>query len=397
VAANILVSRTLGPEGRGQYALATLCALTIVALGKIGLEHANVFLLGTARVAPERLASQNVLIALVAGLPGAAVLLAAPIVFPSIFGDLSITNLALAALAIPFLLHVQLAAGLQNLTGLITWQFRAALTGASANLAIVGALLALGRLDVGAALGANLGANVLVWTLVVLRGPAGTLRPRRDLGLLIRTLRYSLVIHIGLVLLFFQTRITLFIVQALLGTGPLGYYSLAVSIAESVLLAGDSVAIALLPRQAQGSLAASAALGLRGARVGGLLVLAVGLPLAAFGPAIIGLVFGDQFAASYPPLLALLPGIALFAVQRFCGVPALRANRPAWVASIYALGVVINVGLALWWIPTAGLVGAAASTSVSYLVTALLFLRWAQVLAGSRDQGPLPSVSEVAQ
>src|SRR5207247_406747 len=141
------------------------------------------------------------------------------------FGDLSITNLALAALAIPFLLHVQLVAGLQNLTGLITWQFRAALTGASANLAIVGALLALGRLDVGAALGANLGANVLVWMLVVLRGPAGTLRPRRDLSLLIRTLRYSLVIHIGLVLLFFQTRITLFIVQALLGTGPLGYYS----------------------------------------------------------------------------------------------------------------------------------------------------------------------------
>lgn len=356
------------------------------------------FLLGTERVAPQRLASQNALVALVAGFPGAAVLLIAPALVPSIFGDLPVMNLALAALAIPFLLHVQLAAGLQNLTGLITWQFRAALVGAAANLALVGALLAISRLDVAAALGANLGANVLVWILVVLRGPAGTLRPRNDFGLLITTMRYSLVIHIGLVLLFFQTRITLFLVQALLGTGPLGYYSLAVSIAESVLLAGDSLAIALLPRQAQGPIASSAALGLRGARVGGLLVLAGGLPLAAFGPAIIAFVFGEQFGPSYPPLLALMPGIVFFAVQRFCGVPALRANRPAWIASIYAVGVLINVGLDLWWIPNAGLVGAAASTSVSYLVTAVLFVRWAQVLARFRTKdGQSTGVPEQAR
>jgi O-antigen/teichoic acid export membrane protein len=387
VAVNIAVSRTLGPEGRGQYALATLSAVSVVVLGKVGLEHANIYLFGTARVASDRLASQNALVALGAGLPGAALLTLALAAFPSVLGDLGVGNLALAALTIPFLLHVQLVAGLQNLTGLITWQFRAALTGVAAQLAVVGGLLALGRLDVTSALVANLAAAVLVWLLVVSRGPAGTLRARIDVDLLTRTLRYSLILHVGLVLLFLQTRITLFLVQALMGTGALGHYSLAVSVAESVLLASDSLAIALVPQQTHGTLGAAASLGLRTARVGGVLVLAAGAPLAIFGSAIITFVFGAQFEASYPPLLALLPGIVFLAIQRFCGVPALRANRPEWFAAIFALGVVVNVLLDLLWIPSAGLLGAAASTSGSYLVTAVLFMRWTHALARPRADG----------
>ncbi|MBA3739598.1 MAG: polysaccharide biosynthesis C-terminal domain-containing protein [Chloroflexi bacterium] len=387
VGVNVAVSRTLGPEGRGQYALAVLGAITLAALAKVGLEHANVYLLGTARVAPERLASQNALIALGGGLTGAIVLILAPAIMPSVFGDVGVRNLALAAMSIPLLIHIQVAAGLQNLTGRVTWQFRAALAGGATQLAIVLALLALGRLDVTSALLANLFVNVLTWVLLVAGDSNRTLAIRVDLPLLMRTLRYSLVVHIGLVLLFFQTRITLFLVQALMGTGALGHYSLAVSVAESVLLASDSLAIALLPRQTGETIKEAASLGMRGARVGALLVIAAGIPLATIGSSVITVMFGAEFAPSYPPLLALLPGIAFLAIQRFCGAPALRANRPARMAAIYGVGVLLNVVLNLLWIPRLGLIGAGASTSVSYLATAILFVRWTRELARTDPPG----------
>jgi O-antigen/teichoic acid export membrane protein len=395
VLVNIAVSRTLGPEGRGQYALATLGALTIVALGKLGLEHANVYLLGTVRIAPGRLASQNLGAALAAGLVGALVLLLAPLLFPTLFGNLPVGNLALAASTIPFLLHIQLAAGLQNLTGLITWQFRAAIVGAMVQLLLVAGLAFAGSLDVTTALAAYLATTIVVWLLIVSRSP-GRFRFAFDVDLLRTSLRYALIVHVGLVLLFFQTRVTLYFVQALVGTSGLGYYSLAVSIAESVLLAGDSVAIALLPRQTQARLQESASVGLRAAVAGALLVLAAGAPLLVFGPEIISFVFGAQFAPSHGPLVALLPGMVFLAVQRFCGVPALRANRPARIVAIYAAGVAMNVLLAVWSIPQWGLVGAAASTSASYLLTAGLFVWWASSLARVRPVGQ-PAVSPMTE
>ena len=308
-------------------------------------------------------------------------LILAPAIMPSVFGDVGVRNLALAAMSIPLLIHIQVAAGLQNLTGRVTWQFRAALVGGAAQLAVVLTLWAVGRLDVTSALFANLCVNLLTWVLVLAGGQAGTLRTRVDFPLLVQTLRYSLIVHIGLVLLFLQTRITLFLVQALMGTGALGHYSLAVSVAESVLLASDSLAIALLPRQTEETIKAAASLGIRAAKIGALLVVAAGAPLAIFGSSVITFVFGAEYAASYPPLLALLPGIAFLAIQRFCGAPALRTNRPARIAAIFGIGVLLNVVLDLWWIPRLGLVGAGASTSVSYLVTAILFTRWTQALA----------------
>jgi len=385
VAFNVAVSRTLGPDGRGQYALATLSAVTVAALAKLGLEHANVYLFGSLRTEPSRLARQNTFVSLAAGLPGAAALMVTPLLIPSLFRDLPLGYLGLAAATIPFLIHSQLAAGLQTMRGVVTWQFRAALVGILVQLGLVGALLASGGLDVLSALVANLVGDVVGWCLLVSRDAPSTLRVKIDVPLLKATLRYSLIVHVGLVLLFFQTRVTLFIVELTLGTTSLGLYSVAVLIAESLTLAADSLAITLLPRQTIGTLATSAAMSLRAARIGALLTVAAGATLAAFGQPVIVLTFGPEFQSSYAPLLVLLPGAVFLAVQRFCGPPTLRANQPARMAAIHGLGVLINAFLTVLWVGPLGLLGAAASTTISYAVTSLLFVRWVVRLARERS------------
>jgi len=63
-ATSVLLSRGLGPEGRGVYYLPVIAAGTMVALCKLGLEQANVFLYGTRGLSIGRLSGQNGLVAL---------------------------------------------------------------------------------------------------------------------------------------------------------------------------------------------------------------------------------------------------------------------------------------------------------------------------------------------
>ena len=385
VAVNIVVSRGLGPDGRGAYVLITLSATTIVVFGKLGLQQANIYLIGTRRVDPRRVSSQNLLVAGIAGIAGVVLLLLAPVLLPSVFGGTAFVNLAIGALTVPILLHTQLATGLQNLMHVVSWQFKAAFVGFVAQLGLIAILIALGGMTVTSALIAYAVGAFVTWLLVVSRDTRPATRPFVSGDTLRATLRYSLVVHVGLILLFLQTRMTLFLVQALLGTAALGVYSLAVTISESVLLTSDSLAFALLPRQTHATLRAAAADGLRAARYGGGLTIAGAVPLLVFGPLILRVVFGADFEPSYGPLVALLPGAVFLAVQRFCGAPTLRADRPVRFAGIFAVGVAANVALAVWWIPAAGLLGAAAATSGSYLITVVMFVVWARSLRDSND------------
>ncbi|MCI0408417.1 MAG: hypothetical protein L0191_07620, partial [Acidobacteria bacterium] len=65
--ASVLISRGLGPEGRGEFYLPVVAAGTMLAFCKLGLEQANVFLLGTRGLSINRLSGQNGLVAVAMG------------------------------------------------------------------------------------------------------------------------------------------------------------------------------------------------------------------------------------------------------------------------------------------------------------------------------------------
>src|SRR5206468_7310627 len=131
----------------------------------------------------------------------------------------------------------------------------------------------------------------------------------------------------------------------------LGYYSIAVAIAETILLITDAVAIAILPRQMTGSLTEAAALALRAARLTGMLAVGAALFWLVTGWAVIGVVFGQDFAPAYLPLCLLLPGIVFMGVQRFTGAVVLRTGMAWRYARVYAISLGCNVALNLWRIP----------------------------------------------
>ena len=384
LAASVLISRGLGPEGRGRYYFPVVVAGTTAVLSRLGLEQVNFFLFGTRGISIHRLSRQNGLVALVMGSLGAAAVLGMRTVAPGLFAETSPVDLLLAGLVIPFTLHTTFTASLLTLRGDVTAQFRAALVAGFVHAVILGALFLGAWLTVESVLAANLAMVAVAWlrTARALDGGAG--RIGWDATLLSETLKHAAPTHLAMVLYFLQLRLDMFMVKALAGTEALGHYSVSVTLAETVLLATGSLALAILPHQADGTIQVAASLALRGARLSALAGSGLAVLWAGGGLVFIRFAFGDRFAPAYLPLVALLPGMVFLGMQQVCRAPALRAGRPGGIAGIFALALLVNAALNAWWIPRWGPVGAGLASTVSYGVGALVFLGWTARLARLR-------------
>jgi O-antigen/teichoic acid export membrane protein len=373
---SILISRGLGPTGRGIYYLPIVTAATVASFATLGLEQANVFLFGSRSVSLERLWGQGGLVSLALGGLGGLFLAAAPSLLPGTFGSAAPPLWWMVALGLPLTLHSQFASGLLTLRGQVTWQFRAGLVGAVLQTIALFALYAAGLFTPFAVVAASVGSNVIVWVLVVTRLAREGRWVRWDFELLKETLARSLVLHAAMVLLFLHLRADMFMLNSMAGPAALGLYSLSVTLAETIQLGTDSVAIAILPRQMGNSLQEAAIMALRAARIAALISAGFIVGWAIVGFPLIVFAFGRPFAGSYLPLLVLLPGVAFMGMQRVCGGPVLRAGRPSRIVWINILSLTLNVVLNLWWIPRWGAAGAAAASTCSYALGAMLFLRW---------------------
>ena len=382
-ASSILISRGLGPEGRGLYYLPVLVATGFMSLAKLGTEQVNVFLFASRRVTADAIAGQNGLIAFVGGGTAVAALLVSRLALPELFSQTPVLLLALTGLTIPFVLHTQFTAGLQNLQGQVTWQFRAALIASGVQIGALILLLSVHRFDVTSVLVLNLLIAVLSWALVLNAPSVG----RRVLflwnfSLLRTTLTRSLPLHVAMVLHFLHLRSDLFLVQGFLGAVALGDYSVAVVLAETVLLITDSLSVAILPRQMADSPRQAAIIAVRGAKASLILAVVAAIAWAGLGSSIIDIFFGSAFSPAYGPLVGLLPGMAFLGIQRLCGAPVLRLGMPLKFAAVYAAAFAANVVLNVILIPRLGLVGAALASSSSYGLGAALLFAWTARIAG---------------
>jgi O-antigen/teichoic acid export membrane protein len=184
-----------------------------------------------------------------------------------------------------------------------------------------------------------------------------------------------------MILFCLHLRVDMYMVQGWLGAAALGQYSIAVTLAETLMMATDAVAVAVLPAQMTNTVQESAQRALRAARIN--VLLGTGLALAAAivsGPAIT-LLYGESYRPAVLPMIALLPGIVSLGMQRVCGAPTLRTGRPLGIAGIYALTLTTNIILNMLLIRRYGLIGASIASSVSYILGAGIFVTWTSRLA----------------
>jgi O-antigen/teichoic acid export membrane protein len=372
----LVVTRALGPVGRAQYALPLALAGAVWILTNLTLEIAAGRLLARREARLQQLLPTlslsfislsliAVAISVIVGLTLRSVLLA---------GDTE-TMVVLAALTIPFLLASQLAGQLLIVLGRLRAQGLATAFGALPQLGMVAALALMGRLTPERALGAALlgfaSTGILLVVMLARDVGARSLLPAFKPTVLRRLLRVGAVLHPGSIAIQFAPRLDLILVAAFLSAHNVGIYSLALVLADSMLLAAQALSVSAVHRQFADDEPDAARFTLDFIRQSLLLTIAVIIAIAPLAYPLIVLCYGPAFAESTLPFLILLTATAATAIEAPCRILLVRIASPFLISGLVCASLVLNAVLTVVLIQFLSIAGAALASVAAFWGLAL--------------------------
>jgi O-antigen/teichoic acid export membrane protein len=376
----LLVTRALGPSGRGTVAFLTVTALITAWIARLGVTEATVVFAAQRPEARRVLLTNSFTFSTLAGMAGAVIvcgtLWLVPAARPHGVGDVELAILAFSIVA-----ACLADAGYRFTLGCSRFRTHALVT------AVTSWVYPLLAVVLWAAFGLTVALATFVWAATqalralllfsfALRREGGFGRP--SLRLLRETISFGVRVWFGTLADSLGFRIDQILLALIASEAALGFYVVAVNLSEILLYFPGAVATALLPLAARSEAGPRLDQTLRAFRSAGYVTLASLLLSALLAPPLIPLVFGPEFEASITPFLLLLPGLIGFtAMIVFCNaliassLPSLSSIAPA---VCFAAGVALDFAL----IPFFGASGAAAAASAGYLaagLTALLIYR----------------------
>ncbi|MBI4200054.1 MAG: oligosaccharide flippase family protein [Chloroflexi bacterium] len=371
--ASVVTARILGPEGKGVVVILGTLAATMVQFGSLGLTAANVHFTARGGEQVSRLAGTSAWVALGAGGGLGIVVLAGAAWRPDLLPGVPLVLLLVTVLSLPFLLGSQL---FQNL--LLGMEAIRAYNGlellrTGLGLGAVLGLFGLRALNVASLILASAILAVAVCVLAVRAvGARAVLSWRFDALTFRAALGYGVIFFVNNLLAFLLLKSDLFLVNHFLGTGGAGIYSVSVQIADLLLMAPATLGTLLFPRLSaiQDPIERTQTC-LQFARLAGGGMAVACLLAGITSPGLIPLIFGAAFYPAWVPLVILLPGIWLLALESVLVMHLAAKRLPILIPGLWLLGLVFNVGLNVWLLPRLGLAAAAMTSSLAYAVVAI--------------------------
>jgi len=370
---SVVTARALGPEGKGAVVILGTLAATLAQIGTLGLTAANVHFGAREHDQIPRLVGVSGWVAVAMGGGLCALVLAAAGWRSDIFPGVPWPLLVVTVVSVPFSLGSQLFQSLLLGLEAIRAYNGVELLRMGLGLAGILCLFLLHQLSVTSVvlLSAVLAALVCAMTLWTL-GRQAQLSWSWDEEVWREALTYGMLFFINNLLAYLLLKSDLFLVNHFLGLEAVGIYSVAVQIADLLLLAPATLGMLLFPRLSGiPAPAERARTCLQFARL-----TAAGMAAACFlagcaGPLLIPLVLGAPFQPAWIPLALLLPGVWLLALENVL-IMHLAAHRlPLTVPGLWLGGLALNVGLNVWLLPRLGVSAAALTSTVAYAVVSL--------------------------
>jgi Membrane protein involved in the export of O-antigen and teichoic acid len=368
------LARLIGPSGKGDYYLLTFLPTTLMVVCQLGLPQAFTFF--SARRLTRGLVAQAIVLSALVSFPVLLAMLALlPALQATILQRLDASAIVVALVSLPLLLNANFTTGIvvgrQAAVGMAVVYISAYLSATALILLLAGVL----------GLGVWGGLIAFVMTAAITAGGFLTLAirvirkvPAAGPVAYRALLRYGLPFYPGSLSQFFAARADIYMLALLLAepSAPLGYYSMAVAMAELVYLFPNAVSTFFFPRVAAASREESDRQVAMVSRVTLLLTGAVALALVPVSAIAIEL-FLPAFEPSLPALYVLLPGVVAIAVTQVLTGYVAGLGRPglASLVSIFAFGA--NVVFNLLLIPRFGIVGASAASLMSYTLSSIVY------------------------
>jgi O-antigen/teichoic acid export membrane protein len=395
--ANVLVvSRSLGPAGRGDVAFVLTMAMLVSQLSNLGVPTAVMNFGGRDRKLLPSLAGTSVALSLAFGALSMGVLAGLIELFPAMGGHVDATTRWIALSTVPGLI---LGYYLYMLV-LVEYRFAVAniaiLLGPIGSVLVNGALAATGHLSVRGAVvawaaGQWAGTFLLVW-FVHRRGLGFGRADRRLAG---RMVGFGIKTHAGQIGMVGNYRLDQWLLGSISGAKALGLYSVAVAWSEVLFFLPNAVANVQRPDLVRADQREASRQASVGFRAGTLLTLVSAVFLIAAAPFLCVTIFGSAFEGSIRDLRILALGAFGIAAIKQLGTALTSQNRPlletAGILAAFAVTAVTDVLL----IPSHADLGASIASMVSYtaggLVMAALFVH----ALGARPADLLPRGTEV--
>jgi O-antigen/teichoic acid export membrane protein/O-antigen ligase len=370
--AGIVAARGLGTHGRGVLAVLIAVPAVFSVVGALGLDTANLRFAGRSHAAFRQAVRRAVVFSATAGIAMAAAWWLAGLEWPVLWLGLSSRLALLSAALCPATVLGTLLASAEVGRGRIAVYNLVTAGTMAVYLAGVLALWAAGRLTVVGCFTAYAASQVLGFC--VLLGLA--MRRRHVPGQRVPPAEYAsyaLRAYLPNIAQYGMLRMDVPLIAVLSGTTAVAIYSVALPLAEALLLIPVAVALIMFPGLTSGSLRRADAGRIGRLVVPGTAVLAAVIALVT--PVAVPLIYGASFRGSVAVVWCMLPGLVAFSAGRTAQTYLAATDRLRPVIRASTAGVAAGlVGLVVLT-PEFGATGAGVADSVGYLAFTGVILR----------------------
>jgi O-antigen/teichoic acid export membrane protein len=373
---NVIVARSLGPTGTGQFNVLVTVVLFAIVFAPLGLDYGITYFVGAKRWAAGA-AFRDAQLVVAMATPVAVVILwlVPPTLVEDIYGSLDSGTVLAALASIPFAVSWTLTAAVAlAVTDYRTYALAPVVQAVGMCVLTSTGAIAFGI--VGAALGlaaANASAAVMAW--LSLRATESL--SREDQGGTWHNVRraatYGFPISIANGLGLLTRRADLLIVSAVVGAAQAGPYAIALAISSLQIMLPRGLAAVMLPRVAYDAHAAPGSVGVlaRSSRHAVVLSCGAGLAVVAATP-LIPFIYGPGFQPAMELTLILVPGSVAYGIASVLTAGIIgqgKSSFPLASALVIAPPTLVAYLLATH---AFGATGAAVASSLCYGVTGLV-------------------------
>ncbi len=372
---SVLISRLLGAEGRGNFIVLSTISLVGIQVCNLGLQSSNTYFISQDKTLLPQLLSNSVYISLLIG--GATTLVLGSILlsYPKLLNIDNAFLIILSVLWIPFgllyLLVQNLLIGLREI-----WAYN--LIEIVSRMSFVGMIILLAWLTASSVLNFFIVSFFsmifgLLLCLVFVYTKYTLSFHRFKLPNLF--LSYGIKAYLAGLFAFLVLKVDLLMIQYILGAKDTGYYSIATSFADMLLILPIAVGTILFPKIT--SLKNKLEKWAQTKIVTIYMAFIMALAIIVFGmlvPHIIPILFGVEFTPSTDSVLILLPGIFFLSLEIALAQFLASIGLPVKLVYAWFYIFILNIVLNSILIPMLGIEGAAITSSICYFTIFLYVL-----------------------
>ena len=373
MATSIIIARILGPEGRGEYAVAITISGIGVQLGNLGLHSANTYYIAQNKEIIAPIINNSIIVSFLGGA------IVSMIIYPFIiiFDFMQITNtilLFLCLFSIPlglaYLLLQNILLGINEVQVYNKIEIEAKVF----SIVLLLLLIIVNYVNATSIFFITLLTSFIGILLVLLKlNKFVTIKIKFSANIFMNCYFYGIKSYVACLFSFLVLRADLLMVKHFLSLQEAGYYSIALNIGDMLFLFSTTLGTILFPKlSAMKNTREKYLFTHKNLRCFTPFIIALSLISIYTAPLMVEILFGLSYIPAVSAFILLVPGIAILSLNSIYMNFFASTGMP-WV-TIYSplLALILNVFLNMKLIPILGVNGAAISSVISYSLMLLI-------------------------